>query len=140
MVLPIKSSIVLKASDKFQHLTHLPTREIGSLLFVRPWCTLLVGQPCLHCTYRKKNGAIRLKLRSRDHNSTNYKQTCAEDSVTINNKDMTKVQILIDLPYTYIYTQAYITISLHVRVYIYIYMYIYTLAEYPSQDGSIQYG
>jgi hypothetical protein len=34
------SRIVLKASDEFQPLTHLPTREIGSLLFVPPWCTV----------------------------------------------------------------------------------------------------
>jgi len=41
--------IVLKASDGFQPLAHLQTREIGSLLFVPPWCTLLVDWPYLHC-------------------------------------------------------------------------------------------
>ena len=40
--------VVLKASDEFQPLAHLPTREIGSLLFVPPWCTLLAERPCLH--------------------------------------------------------------------------------------------
>jgi hypothetical protein len=42
------SRIVLKAYE-FQPLTHLPTREIGSLLFVPTWCTLLAERPCLHC-------------------------------------------------------------------------------------------
>jgi len=74
--------IVLKASNEFQPLAHLPTREIGSLLFVPPWCTLLVERPCLHRNRSKKNDAIKVKLRSRDHSSMNSKHACAEGSVT----------------------------------------------------------
>jgi hypothetical protein len=74
--------IVLKASDEFQPLTHLPTREIGSLLFVPPWCTLLAERPYLHCHSIKENDAIKVKVRSRDHSSTNSKHACAESSVT----------------------------------------------------------
>jgi hypothetical protein len=73
--------IVLKASDEFQPPTHLPTREIGSLFFVPPWCTLLAERPCLHCHSIKENDAIKVWLRSRDHSSTNSKHACAEGSV-----------------------------------------------------------
>jgi hypothetical protein len=62
--------------------THLQTREIRSLLFVPPWCTLLVERPCLHCHSSKENDAIKVKLRSCDHISTNSKHACAEGSVT----------------------------------------------------------
>jgi hypothetical protein len=71
----------LKASDEFQPLTHLPTREIGSLLFVPPWCTLLVERPCLHCHSSKENDAIKVKLRTRDDSSANSKHACAEGSM-----------------------------------------------------------
>jgi len=74
--------IVLKASDEFQPLVHLLTREIGSLLFVPPWCKLLAEQPHLHRNRSKKNDAIKVKLRSCDHSSTNSKHACAEGSVT----------------------------------------------------------
>jgi hypothetical protein len=74
--------IVLTASDEFQPLAHLLTREIGSLLFVPWWCTLLAEQPPLHGNRSKKNGAIKVKLRSRDHSSTNSKHACTEGSVT----------------------------------------------------------
>jgi hypothetical protein len=76
------SRIVLKASDDFHPLTHLPTREIGSLLFVPPWWTLLAERPCLHCHNSKENDAIKVKLWSRDRSSTNSKHACAEGSVT----------------------------------------------------------
>jgi len=52
------------------------------LLFVTPWCTLLAERPCLHWYRSKKNDAIKVKLRSRDHSSTNHKHACAEGSVT----------------------------------------------------------
>jgi hypothetical protein len=74
--------IVLTASDEFQPLAHLLTREIGSLLFVPPWYTLLAEWPCLHENRSKKNEAIKIKLRSRDHSSTNSKHAYAEGSVT----------------------------------------------------------
>jgi hypothetical protein len=76
------SRILLKASDEFQPLTHLPTREIGSLFFVPPWCTLLAERPCLQCHSSKENDAIIVKLRPRDHISTNTKDVCADVSVT----------------------------------------------------------
>jgi hypothetical protein len=76
------SRIVLKASIEFQPLTHLRTREIGSLLFVPPWCTLITERPCLHCHSSKKNDAVKVKFRSRDHSSTNSEHACAEGSVT----------------------------------------------------------
>jgi hypothetical protein len=76
------SRIVLKASDESQPLTHLPTREIGSLLFVPTWCTLLAERPCLHCHSSKENYTIKVKLRSHDHSSTDSKHACAEGSVT----------------------------------------------------------
>ena len=75
--------IVTKASDEFQNHALLPTREIGSLFFVLPWCILLVERSCLHCNDRKQNCTIRFKLWSRDHNGTGYKHACAERSVTI---------------------------------------------------------
>ena len=75
--------IVTKASDKFQNHTLIPTTEIGSLLFVLPWCILLVERSCLHCNDRKQSSTIRFKLWSHDHNGTDYKHACAERSVTI---------------------------------------------------------
>jgi hypothetical protein len=56
--------------------------EKGVLLFVPPWCTLLVEWPCLHCHSSKETDAIKVKLRSHDHSSTNSKHACAEGSVT----------------------------------------------------------
>jgi hypothetical protein len=64
-------------------MTHLPTREIGSLLlFVPPWCTLLAERPCLHCHRSKVTDAFKVKLLSRDHSGINSKHACAESSVT----------------------------------------------------------
>lgn len=45
-------------------LTRIPTREIGSLLFVPPWCTLPAERLCLNSNSRTKNGTVNLKLRS----------------------------------------------------------------------------
>jgi hypothetical protein len=42
----------------------------------------LAERPCLHWHWSKKNYAIKVKLRSRDHSSTNSKHACAEGSVT----------------------------------------------------------
>jgi hypothetical protein len=72
--------IVLTASDEFQPLAHLLSREMASLLFVSRWCTLLAERPCLY--RNKKNGVIKVKLRSRNHSSTNSKHACEEGSVT----------------------------------------------------------
>jgi hypothetical protein len=47
-----------------------------------PWPTLLAERPCLHCHSSKENDTIKVKLRSRDHSSTNSKHACAEGSVT----------------------------------------------------------
>jgi hypothetical protein len=47
-----------------------------------PWCSLLAERPCLHCHSSKENDAIKVKLRSRDHSSTNSKHACTEGSVT----------------------------------------------------------
>jgi hypothetical protein len=44
--------------------------------------TLLAERPCLHCHSSKENDAIKVKLRSHDHSSTNCKHACAEGSVT----------------------------------------------------------
>jgi hypothetical protein len=73
--------IVSKASDEFQPDTPSDQR-IGSLLFVPPWCTLLAERPCLHCHSSKENDAIKVKLRSRDHSSTNSRHARAEGGVT----------------------------------------------------------
>jgi hypothetical protein len=47
-----------------------------------PLCTLLAERPCLHCHSSKENDAIKVKLRSSDHSSTNSKHACVEGSVT----------------------------------------------------------
>jgi hypothetical protein len=49
---------------------------------VTTWCTLLVERPCLHCHSSKETDALKVKLRSRDHSSTNSKHGRAEGSVT----------------------------------------------------------
>jgi hypothetical protein len=53
-----------------------------SKILVPPWCTLLAERPSLHCHSSKENDAIKVKLRSRDHSSTNSKHACSEGSVT----------------------------------------------------------
>lgn len=73
---------VLKPCDDFLHLSHLLTKEIGLLLFISTFCTLINEKPCLHRKSSKKNGAINLKHRSHDHDSINSKQLYAEGSVT----------------------------------------------------------
>jgi hypothetical protein len=52
-----------------------------STILVPPWCTLLAERSCLHCHSSNENDAIKVKLRSRDHSSTNSKHACAEGSV-----------------------------------------------------------
>jgi hypothetical protein len=47
-----------------------------------PWCTLLAERPCLHCHSSKENDAMKVKLRSHDHSSTNSNHAIAEGSVT----------------------------------------------------------
>lgn len=48
--------IVLKASDEFQPLAHLPTGEIGSLYFCSSLVHTISGAAMLHCKDRKQNG------------------------------------------------------------------------------------
>ena len=83
--------IVIKASDEFQPLTLLQTREIGSLLSVLPWCILVDGRPCLHCNNTEKNGGKWLKLWSHDHNRSNYNHACAQRSMAIIKKSYGKI-------------------------------------------------